>query len=115
MTSLAPLRMLVRQAWPALERERVLQRSCGLFAVVCLLEPTLITLSFGQVGLVLLWLTVEGLDGQSRNGRRAVLIGVATAIKLTPAVVLLALIAARRWQAVVWAVVGLGIPHVAMR
>jgi hypothetical protein len=32
---------------------------------------------------------------------------VATAIKLTPAVVLLALIAARRWQAVGWAVVGL--------
>jgi alpha-1,2-mannosyltransferase len=99
--------MLVRRAWPALERERVLQRSCGLFAAACLLEPTLITLSFGQVGLVLLWLTVEGLDGQPRSSRRAWLLGVATAIKLTPAVVLLGLLAARRWQAAFSTVVGL--------
>ena len=54
------------------------EATCWMFAGACLLQPTLITLSFGQVGLVLMWLTVEGLKGQPDSTRRTWLVGAAT-------------------------------------
>ena len=98
--------LLVGLAWPALEPGRRRRRACWVLAAACLLEPTLITLSFGQVGLVLLWLTVEGLRGQPGRTVRPWLVGVAAAIKLTPAVVLVGLAAAGRWRSASWGAVG---------
>jgi alpha-1,2-mannosyltransferase len=98
--------ILVGLAWPSLTPGRARRRACWLFAAACLLEPTLITLSFGQVGLVLLWLTVEGLRSQPRSSTRTWLVGVAAAAKLTPGVVLLGLAAAGRWRSALWGVVG---------
>jgi alpha-1,2-mannosyltransferase len=109
-TSLAALArttwILVACAWPALDRGATATRTCWVFAVACALEPTRIVLSFGQVGLLLLWLTVEGLGGQPSRTRRTWLVGVATAIKLTPSVVLLGLAAAGRWRSALCGVVG---------
>jgi hypothetical protein len=98
--------ILVGLAWPTLDRGRAGQRTCWLFAVACVLEPTRITLSFGQVGLLLLWLTVEGLRGQPARAGRTWLVGVAAAMKLTPAVVLVGLAAAGRWRSAMWGVAG---------
>jgi alpha-1,2-mannosyltransferase len=98
--------ILVGLAWPSLDRGRAGQRSCWLFAVACVLEPTRITLSFGQVGLLLLWLTVEGLRGQPTRAGRTWLVGVAAAMKLTPAVVLVGLAAAGLWCSAMWGVAG---------
>jgi alpha-1,2-mannosyltransferase len=98
--------ILVASAWPGLDRGAAATRTCWVFAVACVLEPTRIVLSFGQVGLLLLWLTVEGLGGQPSRTRRTWLVGVAAAIKLTPTVVLLGLAAAGRWRSAVWGVAG---------
>lgn len=98
--------LLTALAWPALDRGRLWRRTCWLFAAACLLEPTVITLAFGQVGLVLLWLTVEGIRGQPGHARRTWLVGVAAAAKLTPTVVLVGLAAAGRWRSALWGVVG---------
>ena len=97
--------VLVAMAWPSLDRRQALRRTCWLFAVACVLE--LITLSFGQVGLLLLWLTVEGLGTQPGGVRRTWLVGVAAAVKITPAIVLVGLAAAGRWRTAAWGVVGL--------
>lgn len=98
--------LLVAQAWPKLSRGATFRRTCWLFAVACVLEPTYHVLSLGQVGLILLWLTVEGLCGVTLRPARSVLVGVAISIKLTPALVLVALAGAGRWRAVAWVVVG---------
>ena len=98
--------ILVAAAWPALDRGATATRTCGVFAVACALEPTRIVLSFGQVGLLLLWLTVEGLGGQPSRTRRTWLVGLAAAIKLTPTVVLLGLAAAGRWRSARWGALG---------
>ena len=98
--------ILVDLAWPALDPAQLRRRACWCFTAACLLEPTVITLSFGQVGLVLLWLTVEGLRGQPRHQSRSWLVGVAAAAKLTPAVVLVGLAAAGRWRSAFWGMVG---------
>lgn len=99
--------LLVAQGWPNLNRGGTFRRTCWLFAVACALEPTYHLLSLGQVGFILLWLTVEGLCGVTKRPARAVLVGVAISIKLTPALVLLALAAAGRWRAVAWVLVGI--------
>lgn len=97
--------LLVRSAWPDMQRRDVRTRACGVFAVLVVLEPTLLCLAFGQVGLLLLWMVVEG--ALARRGSPApALIGVATAIKLTPAYLLVVLAAAGRWRAVAWSAVG---------
>ncbi len=98
--------ILVDLAWPTLDAVQLRRRACWLFAAACVLEPTLITLSFGQVGLVLLWLTVEGLRGQPRHPIRPWLVGVAAAAKLTPTVVLVGLAAAGRWRSAFWGMAG---------
>ena len=100
------MRLLVGAAWPELPRGQSWQRTCWLFAAACLMEPTVVVLSFGQVGLILLWLTVEGLHRQPTGARGTVLVGVAAAIKLTPGIVLLGLAAAGRWRSVLWGILG---------
>jgi alpha-1,2-mannosyltransferase len=75
-----------------------------LSAAVCLalaFEPVRETIGFGQVNILLLALVVADFAyGVSRGSRWAGAgIGVAAAIKLTPAVFILYLLVARRWRA----------------
>ena len=83
-----------RRGWP---------RWYGLGLAACLfaaLEPVRDTFSFGQVNLPLLALVYADLWLLGRGGRLAgVGTGLATAIKLTPAVFILYLLVARRYRA----------------
>jgi alpha-1,2-mannosyltransferase len=86
--------VLRRNGWPV-------WTPCALaFLALLVFEPSLDTFSFGQVNLALLCLVGGDLRGLQRGNRWAgVGIGVATAIKLTPAVFIGYLIVARRWRA----------------
>lgn len=52
--------------------------------LMLLLEPVTETFGFGQVNLILLWLIVEDILGNSLFLKRGILTGIASAIKLTP-------------------------------
>jgi alpha-1,2-mannosyltransferase len=85
---------LRRNGWP------VWTPCAFAFLAIAVFEPARDTFSFGQVNLVLLLLVCADLQG-SRDDRRwaGVGIGIATAIKLTPAVFIGYLIVARRYRA----------------
>ena len=71
-----------------------------VFLAILVFEPARDTFSFGQVNLVLLVLVWADLRALERGGRWAgVGIGLATAMKLTPAVFIGYLVVTRRWRA----------------
>ena len=74
---------------------------CALaFLAILVFEPARDTFSFGQVNLMLLVLVWADLRAVERGGRWAgVGIGLATAMKLTPAVFIGYLVVTRRWRA----------------
>jgi alpha-1,2-mannosyltransferase len=86
--------VLWRNGWPV-------WTPCALaFLAILVFEPARDTFSFGQVNLALLVLVCADLRALQRGGKWAgVGIGVATAIKLTPAVFIGYLIVTRRWRA----------------
>ncbi len=98
--------ILVREAWPELDPQRRRNRVLWIFSALCVLEPTFVTLFFGQVGLLLLWMSVEGLGGLPNSRARTWLVGAAAAIKLTPGLILVTLAAAGRWRSVAWGIAG---------
>lgn len=92
----------------ALEREGYALRIPAVgavFAVLCALfaEPVLTTLRLGQVNLILGWMIVEDLLPRRRYGR-GILVGLAAAIKLTPAVFGLVLLLRRDWRGLAGAI-----------
>lgn len=83
-------------------------------AMVLFMEPVYGTLSFGQVGIFLMALCYLDLaPGPRVFGRRllpeGVLIGIATAVKLTPGIFLLYLLATRRWRAAATCVITMAV------
>jgi alpha-1,2-mannosyltransferase len=86
--------VLRRNDWPV-------WTPCALaFLAIVVFEPARDTFSFGQVNLALLVLVCADLRALRRDSRWAgVGIGIATAIKLTPAVFIGYLIVARRYRA----------------
>ncbi|AKK11485.1 putative DUF2029 family protein [Corynebacterium uterequi] len=70
-----------------------------VFALACVLEPVRDTISFGQVNLILMALVVTDLLCLRTSRWHGALAGVAAAIKLTPAVFIVALLVQRRWRA----------------
>ncbi len=70
-------------------------------ALVAAFEPMRETMNFGQVNMLLLFLVVGDILLLVRPGRPAggIGIGLATAIKLTPAVFIVYLLVTRRWRA----------------
>ena len=98
--------LLARAFAPALGRLSPVGRGAAtvLLAVasVLLLAPVYRVFTFGQVGLVLAVLCIVDLDLAVRRPRRAgVLVGVAAAVKLTPAAFALTLLASGRRRAAV--------------
>jgi alpha-1,2-mannosyltransferase len=67
--------------------------------VVAVFEPVRDTVSFGQVNLLLLLLVMVDVKLQGRSRLFGVGIGLASAIKLTPAVFILYLVVTGRWRA----------------
>ena len=84
-------------------------------AVVFAVVPVSQTLAFGQLGIVLVALVVLDLAPGPRvlRGRRllpeGVLTGVAAALKLTPMIFVLYLLAVRRWRAALTATITAGV------
>jgi alpha-1,2-mannosyltransferase len=81
--------LVLRRLWPSGEVSGALAGTSALLVPCLALEPVSQTFSFGQINLVLMaMVTVDCLLPRSR-WPRGVLVGLAAAIKLTPAVFLL--------------------------
>lgn len=85
--------------WPA-----ALLISC----LVVALEPVWQTLLLGQINLYLMAMVIVDLLAVRCTRRRGMLIGIAAAIKLTPAIFLLYLAAGRQWRQMINAVAAFG-------
>jgi alpha-1,2-mannosyltransferase len=92
----------LKPAWP---RRLVWTVALAISAAAPLLEPVRDTLWFGQVNLVLMALVMVDIIGRRDAKHGGVLVGVATAIKLTPAIFILYLLATRRVRAALTAAV----------
>ncbi|MFD4407343.1 glycosyltransferase 87 family protein [Nocardia sp. NPDC058499] len=80
------LYLVARQLWPAQDQRKLALLVCATATpLALLLEPIWSTLDFGQVNLILMGLVAA--DCLTRNPRwpRGMLLGLAAAIKLTPA------------------------------
>ncbi|MCF2527072.1 glycosyltransferase 87 family protein [Yinghuangia soli] len=62
-------------------------------------EPVRSTVSFGQINLLLMLIVVADLTGSRTSRWRGIGVGIATGIKLTPAIFILYLLLARRFRA----------------
>ena len=95
------VRALLRLAAPGMENRRRWAVALAVLAATPLIEPIRDTFRLGQVNLVLMAMVLADLVAivRGRNGR-GVLLGVATAIKLTPGIfILYLLVIGRRRQA----------------
>ncbi|WP_280442321.1 glycosyltransferase 87 family protein [Nocardia brasiliensis] len=115
------LYLVARRIWPAAG-----QRKLALFATLCatplglLLEPVHATLDFGQVNLLLMALVAADCLAHKPRWPRGMLIGIAAAIKLTPAAFVLYFLVRRDYRSAATAAItgaaatGLGfvvLPH----
>ncbi|SMC80458.1 glycosyltransferase 87 family protein [Lentzea albidocapillata] len=75
-----------------------LRTGLGLVALCLLLEPLRITLDMGQVNLILFGLVAADCLLPRTPWPRGLLIGVAAAIKLTPAIFVLFFLSRKRWR-----------------
>ncbi|MFJ9369799.1 glycosyltransferase 87 family protein [Nocardia sp. NPDC101769] len=98
--------LVARRVWPGESRKRL-----GLWVTACatplalLLEPTHSTLDFGQVNLLLMVLVVADCLAEKPKWRRGMLIGIAAAVKLTPAAFILYFLIRRDYKAAVTAAI----------
>jgi alpha-1,2-mannosyltransferase len=78
------------------------------FAVVIWFAPVTKTLLNGQINLILLWLVVEDLIGDVPRRWRGILTGIATGLKLTPGLFIVAMLLTGRttWAARAFAAFG---------
>ena len=79
-----------------------------------LLEPVRLTLSYGQINLLLMVLVVADCLLPRTRWPRGLLIGVAAAVKLTPAAFVLYFVAHRQWRPVLTAAAGFAAVAVAV-
>ncbi|WP_082393309.1 glycosyltransferase 87 family protein [Nocardia arizonensis] len=100
------LYLVARKVWPGQDA-----RGLALFATACaaplamLLEPTRSTLDFGQVNLLLMVLVAADCLTEKPRWRRGMLVGIAAAIKLTPAAFVLYFLVRKDYKAAVTAAV----------
>jgi alpha-1,2-mannosyltransferase len=79
------LYVVARRVWPAGGRPGALSVASAALPLALLLEPVLETIKFGQVNLVLMALVAVDCLAERTRWPRGLLVGVAAAIKLTPA------------------------------
>ncbi|MFE3444182.1 glycosyltransferase 87 family protein [Nocardia sp. NPDC059180] len=94
--------LVARRMWPQ-------QRGLGWWAaatalpLTLLLEPTVSTLDFGQVNLILMGLVAADCLTEKTKWPRGVLVGIAAAIKLTPAAFVLYFLVRKDYKAAITA------------
>lgn len=96
------LRLAPAASWVAPQRRLAL--ALGGAAAALWLEPTLTTLRYGQVDLVIAALIVFDLSRADSSRRKGIAIGLATGLKLTPAIFVVYLLLTRRTRAAAVAV-----------
>ncbi|NMO00166.1 DUF2029 domain-containing protein [Gordonia sp. TBRC 11910] len=96
--------LILRRIAPGMDRYRALAIVLGAAGLSVFLEPVRENLSFGQVNIVLMAMVTFDTLTRSRRWPRGVLIGVAMAVKLTPAGFLLYFLVKRDWRALATAV-----------
>ncbi|MEV0245570.1 glycosyltransferase 87 family protein [Nocardia sp. NPDC050712] len=100
------LYLVARRIWPEKTQLRT-----ALFATACalplamLLEPVWATLNFGQVNLLLMALVAADVLARKPKWRRGMLIGLAAAIKLTPAAFVLYFLVKKDYRSAITAAV----------
>ncbi|MFR9749618.1 glycosyltransferase 87 family protein [Nocardia sp. 004] len=100
------LYVVARRIWPGEQ-----QRRLAVWATACatplslLLEPIHSTLDFGQVNLLLMALVAADCLAHKPRWRRGMLIGIAAAIKLTPAAFVLYFLVRRDYRSAVTAAI----------
>lgn len=77
----------------------------ALLPVALVFEPVRATIGFGQINLLLMALVTADCLVRAPRWPRGVLIGLAAAIKLTPAAFVLLLLLRKDWRATAWAAV----------
>ncbi len=99
----------LRAALPALGRHRLIQWSLVLMGPAYIMEPVRLTLSFGQVNIVLAAMVLGDLTVRWQFGKwtlpRGLLIGIAASIKLVPLVFVPYLFVTRQTRAA-WVALG---------
>jgi alpha-1,2-mannosyltransferase len=106
-----------RAAWPNGGKRGAIVATAAVVPLALLLEPVADTIWFGQVNLILMALVVYDCVVPAKRRPRGLLIGIAAAIKLTPAVFLVYFLLRKDYRAAVTmavsAVVATGIGFVA--
>jgi alpha-1,2-mannosyltransferase len=90
-----------RRLWPAIDRRSALLISGSALPLALWLEPVRETIGFGQVNLILMMLITADCLVEKPRWPRGLLVGIAAAIKLTPAVFLLYFLLRRDLRAAV--------------
>lgn len=93
------LRLVILAAFPHTGARPALVVAVLLAAVSPVFEPVRDTLSYGQINIVLMALVAADVLVRAPRWPRGVLVGIAIAIKLTPAVFLLYFLVRRDWRA----------------
>lgn len=98
------LYVVAKRAWPAGGRTGALVVASAAFPLALLLEPVLETIKFGQINVILMALVVLDCLAPHPRWPRGLLVGLAAAIKLTPAVFLLYFLLRRDMRAAMFTV-----------
>lgn len=99
--SAASIAALCRTSWllaKATSMGPVVVVGAGFVATAALLEPTITTLLWGQINMILLWLVTEDRLGAVPKAARGVLTGLAAGLKITPALFIVNLLTTRHWR-----------------
>ncbi|MFI6869001.1 glycosyltransferase 87 family protein [Nocardia sp. NPDC050406] len=100
------LYLVARRVWPGEDRRRLaLFVTCCATPLALLLEPARSTLDFGQVNLLLMALVVADCLTEKPKWRRGMLVGIAAAVKLTPAAFVLYFLIRKDYKAAITAAV----------
>ncbi len=102
-------RVSLYSAWPGLRTWSARRRAALLIVVTLLslpLEPVRETLLFAQINLLLVAMILTDLVARPRGRWAGALVGVATALKLTPVLFMVLLVVTRQWRLLRNAVLG---------
>ncbi|MDI2032265.1 glycosyltransferase family 87 protein [Saccharopolyspora sp. TS4A08] len=98
------LYLVLRHLWPAVGARGALAAATVLLPLTLFLEPVYSSFGLGQVNILLMGLVMADCLAESPRWPRGLLIGIAAAIKLTPAAFLLFLVLRKDYRAAVVAV-----------